>query len=147
MRQSAPEAVVASSAKIQGVPPRGASAARRCRPAPAARSCGREVSQSSPPLLREPRRDCLLAHRLASLLPMSSDAGSGVRFETTMGAFVVELYHAQGRAARPSRAGRGYYHQRHLPPHREGFVVQGGDPAGTGGGESSGGKFADITRN
>ena len=84
---------------------------------------------------------------------MSSDAGSsGVRFETTMGAFVVELYHAQAPKTCQNfaeLAKRGYYDG--VTFHRivKDFVVQGGDPTGTGkGGESIyGGKFADeITR-
>ena len=84
---------------------------------------------------------------------MSSDASSsGVRFETTMGAFVVELYHAQAPKTCQNfaeLAKRGYYDG--VTFHRivKDFVVQGGDPTGTGkGGESIyGGKFADeITR-
>ena len=77
---------------------------------------------------------------------------SGVRFETTMGAFVVELYHAQAPKTCQNfaeLAKRGYYDG--VTFHRivKDFVVQGGDPTGTGkGGESIyGGKFADeITR-
>ena len=73
---------------------------------------------------------------------------SGVRFETTMGAFVVELYHAQAPKTCQNfaeLAKRGYYDG--VTFHRivKDFVVQGGDPTGTGkGGESIwGGKFAD----
>jgi len=81
----------------------------------------------------------------------TADAVQEVVIETTMGSFTVELYPTY--APKTCRnfaelAARGYYDN--TPFHRiiPDFMVQGGDPTGTGrGGESIyGGKFADEIR-
>jgi peptidyl-prolyl cis-trans isomerase-like 1 len=75
-----------------------------------------------------------------------------VVFETSVGVFVVELYtrHAQNTCYNFSELARaGYYNRTVFHRVIKDFMVQGGDPTGTGrGGESVfGGKFGDeITR-
>ncbi|CAM9319042.1 unnamed protein product [Chrysoparadoxa australica] len=83
---------------------------------------------------------------------MTPPPATHVKFDTTMGSFTIELYyqHAPRTCHNISElARRGYYNN--TPFHRviKNFMIQGGDPTGTGrGGESIyGGKFADeITR-
>lgn len=76
-----------------------------------------------------------------------------VQFETTMGAFVIELYHRHTPRTCynvAALAEAGYYDGTIFHRIIKDFMIQGGDPTGTGrGGESVyGGKFEDeITRN
>ena len=75
-----------------------------------------------------------------------------VVFETSVGDFVVELYHQHAPATCKNfreLARTGYYDKTIFHRVIRGFMVQGGDPTGTGRGGSSiyGGKFRDeITR-
>lgn len=88
----------------------------------------------------------------------SSDAGSGncytyVQFVTSIGTFVIELYHQHAPRSCyniASLADSGYYNGTIFHRVIADFMIQGGDPTGTGkGGESVyGGKFEDeINRN
>jgi len=76
-----------------------------------------------------------------------------VRFDTSIGSFVVELYHRHAPRTcynMAALADAGYYNNTIFHRIIRDFMVQGGDPSGTGrGGESIyGGKFEDeITRN
>ena len=76
-----------------------------------------------------------------------------VQFDTTIGTFVVELYYRHTPRTcynMAALAAAGYYDGTTFHRIVRDFMVQGGDPTGTGrGGESAfGGKFADeITRN
>lgn len=76
-----------------------------------------------------------------------------VQFDTTMGTFVVELYHRHTPRTSYNMAAladAGYYNGTIFHRIIKDFMIQGGDPTGTGrGGESVyGGKFEDeITRN
>ncbi|CAM9806722.1 unnamed protein product [Ectocarpus sp. 12 AP-2014] len=82
---------------------------------------------------------------------MSGNRPTHVHFQTSVGSFTVELYsqhapkscHNMGELAR-----RGYYDNTIFHRVIKDFMVQGGDPTGTGrGGESSfGGKFEDEIR-
>ncbi|KAL9181250.1 hypothetical protein ACHAXT_010055 [Thalassiosira profunda] len=76
-----------------------------------------------------------------------------VQFDTSMGTFVVELYHRHTPRTCyniAALADAGYYNGTIFHRIIKDFMIQGGDPTGTGrGGESVyGGKFEDeITRN
>mmetsp|Transcript_6937 Transcript_6937/g.15242 ORF Transcript_6937/g.15242 Transcript_6937/m.15242 type:complete len:188 (+) Transcript_6937:99-662(+) len=76
-----------------------------------------------------------------------------VQFDTTMGSFVIELYHRHTPRTCyniAALADAGYYNGTIFHRIIKDFMIQGGDPTGTGrGGESVyGGKFEDeITRN
>lgn len=84
---------------------------------------------------------------------MSSGPYTHVKFETNIGIFVVELYYKHAPRTCHNMAAlaeSGYYNGTIFHRIIQEFMVQGGDPTGTGrGGESIyGGKFEDeITRN
>lgn len=83
----------------------------------------------------------------------SEDPYTHVQFDTSIGTFVVELYHRHAPRTcynMAALADAGYYNGTIFHRVIRDFMVQGGDPTGTGrGGESIyGGKFNDeITRN
>ena len=85
--------------------------------------------------------------------PNPSDPWSYVKFDTSIGSFVVELYHRHAPRTcynMAALAHAGYYDNTVFHRIIRDFMVQGGDPTGTGrGGESIyGGKFEDeISRN
>ncbi|KAL3809094.1 hypothetical protein ACHAXA_010615 [Cyclostephanos tholiformis] len=86
-------------------------------------------------------------------MAQQSEPYTHVQFDTTVGTFVIELYHRHAPRTcynLAALAESGYYDNTIFHRIIKDFMIQGGDPTGTGrGGESAyGGKFEDeITRN